>query len=71
MTEPHSKTRQAADAFRKAQSQFIARKRLFEEIDQIVVARDEKTVRLREARLANEALKQLKPSQTAKRASKA
>lgn len=56
MTETLSKSRQTADvAFGKAQSQFVARKRAFEELDLVVVARDAKTVRLREARLAKEA----------------
>ena len=51
-----SKSRQTAEAaFGKAQSQFTARTRVFEEFDTIVVARDEKTVRLREARLARDA----------------
>lgn len=55
MTEKHSKSRQQAEtAFSKTQSQFLARERALEEIDTIAVARDEKTQRLREARLARE-----------------
>jgi hypothetical protein len=56
MTETMSQSRQTADiAFGKAKSQFEARQRAFDELDLVVVARDEKTVRLREARLAKEA----------------
>jgi len=55
MNEPYSQSRQTAEvAFGKAQSQSVARRRAFEELDLIVVARDEKTGRLREARLAKE-----------------
>ena len=55
MNENHSKLRQQAEvAFGKQQAQFFARERAFEELDSIVVARDEKTMRLREARLDKE-----------------
>lgn len=55
MTENYSKPRQQAEiAFGKTQSQFFARERAFEELDTIVIAREEKTQRLREARLAKE-----------------
>lgn len=55
MTEKHSKSRQQAEvAFSKAQSQFFARDRAVEEQEAIVRAREEKTLRLREARLAKE-----------------
>jgi hypothetical protein len=55
MTETYSKPRQQAEiAFGKAQSQFLSRDRAHEELDAVVVARDEKTQRLREARLAKE-----------------
>ncbi|WP_370677849.1 hypothetical protein [Pleomorphomonas sp. PLEO] len=55
MTEQYSKPRQQAEiAFGKTQSQFFARGRAFEELDSIAVARNEKTTRLREARLAKE-----------------
>lgn len=63
MTENHSKPRQQAEiAFGKTQSQFFARERAFEELDSIVVARDEKTLRLREARLARERQDSSKPA---------
>lgn len=56
MTQTHSKSRQQAEvAFSNVQSQFFARNSAFEELDSIAVARDEKTLRLREARLAREA----------------
>jgi len=61
MTQAHSKSRQQAEiAFSKAQSpskvqaQFFARDRAVEEQEAIVRAREEKTLRLREARLAKE-----------------
>ena len=56
MTQTRSKTRQQAEvAFSHAQSQFFARGRAVEELDSITQARDSKTLRLREARLAKEA----------------
>lgn len=55
MTQTHSRSRQQAEsAFTKVQSQFLARSRAVEELDTIVRAREEKTSRLREARLAKE-----------------
>jgi len=55
MTDTHSKSRQRAEiAFGNVQSQFLARSRAVEEIDQTVRAREEKTLRLREAREAKE-----------------
>lgn len=52
MAEAISKPRQLAEvAFGKIQSQFIAKQRAFEEQDSIKLARDEKTLRLRAARL--------------------
>lgn len=55
MTQTQSKSRQQAEvAFSKAQSQFFARDRAVEEQEAIVRAREEKTLRLREARLAKE-----------------
>ncbi|MDC7746938.1 MULTISPECIES: hypothetical protein [Rhizobium] len=55
MTESHSKSRKQAEiAFGNAQSQFLARSRTVEEIDPTVRAREEKTLRLREAREAKE-----------------
>jgi hypothetical protein len=55
MTEIYSKPRQQAEvAFGKNQSQFFERQRAIEDLNSIVVARNEKTLRLREARLAKE-----------------
>jgi hypothetical protein len=55
MTQIHSRSRQQAEiAFAKARSQSFARGRAVEERDSIVLAREEKTLRLREARLARE-----------------
>ena len=55
MADNYSKPRQQAEiAFGKTQSQFFARERAYEELDIIVIAREEKTLRLREARLAKE-----------------
>ncbi|MEO9338565.1 hypothetical protein ABFT80_14070 [Mesorhizobium sp. SB112] len=56
MTETQSKSRQRAEiAFGDVTSQFFARSQAFEEIDMLAQARDEKTMRLREARKAKEA----------------
>lgn len=55
MTETYSKSRQQAEiAFGNTQSQFFARNSAVEELDSIVRSREEKTLRLREARLAKE-----------------
>ncbi|MCK7615074.1 hypothetical protein [Roseibium sediminicola] len=55
MTENYSKVRQRAEvAFGKTQSQFFERQRAIEDLNSIVIAREEKTQRLREARLAKE-----------------
>lgn len=55
MTQTHSRARQEAEiAFAKAQSQFLARESAVEEQDAVVRARQEKTVRLKTARLAKE-----------------
>jgi hypothetical protein len=55
MTEHQSKARQTAEkAFERTKSRSIARER--EEHDLVVIARQEKTSRLREARLAMELL---------------
>jgi hypothetical protein len=55
MSQTHSKSRERAEiAFANAQSQFFARNSAVEEQDSIVLAREEKTRRLREARLAKE-----------------
>ncbi|TNM65673.1 hypothetical protein [Aliirhizobium smilacinae] len=56
MTENHSKARQAAEkAFDKAKAPIAAGDRAREELDVVTKARQEKTSRLREARLAMEA----------------
>lgn len=56
MTETHSKSRQQAEiAFGHTQSQFFARGHAVEEMESIGKTREEKTLRLREARLAKEA----------------
>jgi energy-coupling factor transporter ATP-binding protein EcfA2 len=55
MSQTHSKSRQKAEiAFANAQSQFFARNAVVEELDFLALAREEKTQRLREARLAKE-----------------
>lgn len=55
MSETVSKARQLAEiAFDKAQSQFHARTRAFEEHDTVAAERAEKTQRLRAARLERE-----------------
>ena len=55
MSHTHSKSREKAEiAFANAQSQFFARNSAVEELDSIVLARKEKTQRLREARHAKE-----------------
>lgn len=55
MTQTFSKPRQRAEsAFSKIQSQFFAKGDAAGEQDFIAQARDEKTLRLREARLAKE-----------------
>jgi hypothetical protein len=52
MTQTHSK---AEIAFGQTQTEFFARAHAVEELDSIVKAREVKTLRLREARLAKEA----------------
>jgi hypothetical protein len=55
MSQTHSKSRQQAEiAFGNAQSQFFARNSAVDELDSLVRAREEKTLRLREARQAKE-----------------
>ena len=55
MTENYSKLRQQAEsAFGKTQSQLFERQRAIEDLNSIEIARNEKTRRLREARLAKE-----------------
>jgi hypothetical protein len=73
MSDTPSKSReQAESAFGKTQSQFLARNRIISEHDAVVQARDEKTARLRELRMAKEAsdLANPKPAPLTKRASK-
>ncbi|GGF99822.1 MULTISPECIES: hypothetical protein [Rhizobium] len=56
MTEHHSKARQIAEkAFDKTQASSTAGNRTRDELDAVTKARQEKTSRLREARLAMEA----------------
>lgn len=55
MTQTFSKSRQKAEAaFHQAQSQFFARDQAVEEQDFLTMARESKTARLREARMAKE-----------------
>ncbi|WP_184470847.1 hypothetical protein [Rhizobium esperanzae] len=55
MTETYSKARKQAEiAFGNAQSQFLARNRAVDETDPTLRAREEKTLRLRQAREAKE-----------------
>lgn len=74
MTQTYSKSRQQAEvAFGNAQSQFFGRGNAVEERDLSTQARDEKTARLREARLAKELLDRSNAvaALTAKRANRA
>ncbi|QND46050.1 hypothetical protein HB780_10195 (plasmid) [Rhizobium lusitanum] len=55
MAQTFSKSRQQAEvAFGNAQSQFFARNNAVDELDFLTRSREEKTLRLREARLAKE-----------------
>ncbi|NKJ08072.1 MULTISPECIES: hypothetical protein [unclassified Rhizobium] len=55
MTQTYSKSRQKAEiAFGNVQSQFFARNNAVDELDFLTRSREEKTLRLREARLAKE-----------------
>nr|WMC98844.1 hypothetical protein RAR13_09170 [Aminobacter aminovorans] len=55
MYQTHSKSRQQAEiAFSRAQSQFFARNNPVAAVDVLVRSRAEKTLRLRQARLAKE-----------------
>jgi len=55
MAQTFSKSRQKAEiAFGDTQSQFFARNNAVDELDFLTRSREEKTVRLREARLAKE-----------------
>lgn len=65
MTEPYSKSRQQAEiAFGAAQSQFFAKGHAVDELNSIAQARDEKTLRLGEARLAKELQDSITPRPT-------
>lgn len=72
MQETYSKSRQQAEIdFGAAQSQFFARGHAAEELQSIATLRDEKTLRLRAARLASELSKgaeDTKPASAKKRA---
>ncbi|UVC12358.1 hypothetical protein IHQ71_30560 (plasmid) [Rhizobium sp. TH2] len=60
MTQTHSRSRQQAEvAFGKTQTEFFARGQAMDALDSIALARDEKTVRLREARKAKELVDRL------------
>ena len=53
MKQAHSKSRQLAEiAFSNVQTQFFSKNNAAEELDSVAQARDAKTLRLREARLA-------------------
>jgi hypothetical protein len=55
MIEAHSKSRQQAEiAFMKVQTQFFSKNNAMEEVESVAQARDAKTLRLREERLAKE-----------------
>lgn len=55
MTETYSKSRQQAEtAFGNLQTQFFAKNNAVEELQSVAQARDAKTLRLREVRLAKE-----------------
>jgi hypothetical protein len=55
MTETYSKSRQQAEAaFGNLQTEFFAKNNAVEELQSVAQARDAKTIRLREARLAKE-----------------
>jgi hypothetical protein len=55
MTATYSKSRQQAEtAFGNLQTEFFAKNNVVEELESVAQARDAKTLRLREARLAKE-----------------
>jgi hypothetical protein len=71
MTETYRKSRQQAEiAFGATQSQFFARGHAVDELNSIVHAREEKTLRLREACLAKELQESVKPPTITKRVKK-
>jgi len=70
-TETYSKSRQQAEiAFGNVQTEFFAKNNAREELESVAKARDGKTLRLREARLAKEQAERVLASSTllAKRA---
>ncbi|WP_308909294.1 hypothetical protein [Pseudokordiimonas caeni] len=61
MTNTNAKPRQQAEpVVDRKQLQIVARERAFEELEEAAYANDEKTSRLREARLAREMKERLK-----------
>jgi hypothetical protein len=54
MTQAHTKSRQQAEIAFNVQTQFFANSNAVEELESVAQARDAKTLRLREARLAKE-----------------
>ncbi|WCL55400.1 hypothetical protein [Gimibacter soli] len=61
MTNTNARSRQQAEpVVDRKQLQIVARERAFEELEEAASASDEKTVRLREARLAREMKDRLK-----------
>ena len=74
MTETYSRSRQQAEiAFGREQTEFFARGQALETLDSIAQARDEKTLRLREARKAKELIDRMSatPGAARKHAKKA
>ncbi|VVT07843.1 hypothetical protein [Rhizobium sp. EC-SD404] len=72
MTQTYNKSRQQAEiAFDKARSQSLGKTRVVEELDTVVQAREQKTARLKKARLEKE-MQDLaaKASETSKKSGK-
>ena len=65
MTETYSKSRQQAEiAFGNVQTEFFAKNNAMEELESAAQARNAKTLRLREARLAKEQAEQASATST-------
>ena len=65
MTETYSKSRQQAEiAFGNVQTEFFAKNNAMEELESAAKARNAKTLRLREARLAKEQAEQASATST-------
>ncbi|MBB3424577.1 MULTISPECIES: hypothetical protein [Rhizobium] len=65
MTETYSKSRQQAEiAFGNVQGEFFAKNSALEELESAAQARNAKTLRLREARLAKEQAEQASATST-------